>query len=75
MKVNGCVTFWNDCGPFAATVCETLKLNGPGKQVAQIAKIKSLTQRITHKKQMIFLIFLKFIYIPASVTKFNVSWA
>ncbi|XP_076088640.1 carnosine synthase 1-like [Mytilus galloprovincialis] len=50
LAVDGCVTFWEDCGPLAATVCETLKLNGPGKQAAQIAKMKSWTQNVLRTK-------------------------
>ncbi|CAC5390296.1 CRNS1 [Mytilus coruscus] len=48
--VDGCVSFWEDCGPLAATVCETLKLNGPGKQAAQIAKMKSWTHNVLRRK-------------------------
>ncbi|CAC5423555.1 CRNS1 [Mytilus coruscus] len=50
LTVDGCVTFWEDCGPLAATVCETLKLNGPGKQAAQIAKMKSWTHNVLRRK-------------------------
>ena len=39
-----CVTFWEDCGPLAAVLCESLALiGGAGACAARIAKKKSLT--------------------------------
>ena len=39
-----CLTFWEDCGPLAAVLCESLALiGGAGACAARIAKKKSLT--------------------------------
>ena len=46
IAVNGCVTFWEDCGPLAATICDLLGLHGPGQQAADIAKMKSHTHDV-----------------------------
>ncbi|VDH96479.1 carnosine synthase [Mytilus galloprovincialis] len=50
IDVDGCVTFWEDCGPLAATICDMLKLNGPGKRPALIAKRKSWTQNVLRSR-------------------------
>ena len=42
--VDGCLTFWEDCGPLAAYICKILGLNGNDCNAALIAKTKSLTQ-------------------------------
>ncbi|CAC5368312.1 CRNS1 [Mytilus coruscus] len=50
LVVDGCVTFWEDCGPLAATICDMLKLNGPGKRPAHVAKKKSWTQNVLRSR-------------------------
>jgi len=47
IAVDGCVTFWEDCGPLAALVCELLSLNGASYRAAQAAKKKSATQQVS----------------------------
>ena len=46
IDINGCITFWEDCGPLSATISAKLNLRGPGEDAACIAKKKSWTQRI-----------------------------
>jgi carnosine synthase len=46
ITVDGCVTFWEDCGPLAALICDLLNFNGPGFRAAQTAKKKSATQQV-----------------------------
>jgi hypothetical protein len=50
LTIDGCVTFWEDCGPLAATICDLLHLSGPGQQAAEIAKKKSWTHAILRTK-------------------------
>lgn len=50
IHVDGCLTFWEDCGPLAASICELLSLRGPGEQAARVAKKKSLTHQTLLKK-------------------------
>jgi carnosine synthase len=55
--VDGCVTFWEDCGPLAALICDLLDFNGPGFRAAQIAKKKSATQQVNSRlKTLPFLV-------------------
>ena len=42
--MDGCLTFWEDCGPLAANICNILDLIGNDCNAAFIAKTKSLTQ-------------------------------
>ncbi|KAJ8320837.1 hypothetical protein KUTeg_002424 [Tegillarca granosa] len=44
--LDGCVTFWEDCGPLAAIICTKLRLNGAGEAGARNAKNKTLTQKL-----------------------------
>lgn len=44
ITVDGCVTFWDDCGPLAALICELMHLNGAGYSGARTAKQKTATQ-------------------------------
>ncbi|XP_052234453.1 carnosine synthase 1-like isoform X2 [Dreissena polymorpha] len=44
ISVEGCLTFWEDCGPLAALVSELLQLKGNTYKAASIAKTKSRTQ-------------------------------
>lgn len=50
--INGCITFWEDCGPLAAAICTKLNLRGPGENGACIAKKKSLTQNFLAAKTL-----------------------
>ena len=49
-QVDGCLTFWEDCGPLAANICKRLGLTGNDCNVALIAKTKSLTQAALRDK-------------------------
>lgn len=44
--IDGCLTFWEDCGPLAAMICDQLRLYGAGLAGAQRAKNKSLTHEL-----------------------------
>ncbi|XP_052224633.1 carnosine synthase 1-like isoform X1 [Dreissena polymorpha] len=44
ISVDGCLTFWEDCGPLAALVSELLQLKGNTYKAAYMAKMKSSTQ-------------------------------
>ncbi|XP_064613939.1 carnosine synthase 1-like isoform X2 [Liolophura sinensis] len=46
LTIDGCVTFWEDCVPLTAMICEKLSLTGAGVQGAINAKTKSLTQKV-----------------------------
>jgi carnosine synthase len=50
LNIDGCVTFWEDCGPLAAKISDLLHLNGPGQHAAEIAKKKSWTHAILRTK-------------------------
>ena len=43
VEPDGCCTFWEDCGPLAALICDTLHLEGAGWTGACIAKKKTST--------------------------------
>lgn len=43
-ELDGCCTFWEDCVPLAARICDMLDLDGIGLKGAMIAKKKSSTQ-------------------------------
>jgi len=51
LDLDGCLTFWEDCGPLAAMVAEELSLQGAGVQGAINAKSKSLTQKVLSNKK------------------------
>ena len=57
LTIDGCVTFWEDCGPLAATICDLLHLNGPGQHAAEIAKKKFGPMRYCGPRQAISPIF------------------
>ncbi|XP_033728500.1 LOW QUALITY PROTEIN: carnosine synthase 1-like [Pecten maximus] len=48
--VDGCCTFWEDCGPLAAHICDKMKYTGVGLQGALIAKKKSSTQQLLSER-------------------------
>ncbi|XP_052233394.1 carnosine synthase 1-like isoform X2 [Dreissena polymorpha] len=50
ISVDGCLTFWDDCGPLAALVSELLKTKGNTYKAAYMAKTKSLTQAHLRKR-------------------------
>lgn len=46
IEIDGCITFWEDCGPLSATISSKLKLRGAGEQASRIAKKKSSAHRL-----------------------------
>ncbi|XP_060084792.1 carnosine synthase 1-like isoform X2 [Ylistrum balloti] len=48
--VDGCCTFWEDCGPLAANICDKMKYCGAGLRGALIAKKKSSTQHLLRQR-------------------------
>ncbi|KAK3602003.1 hypothetical protein CHS0354_024783 [Potamilus streckersoni] len=50
IKVDGCVTFWEDCVPLTAIMCQLLNLTGSGESGAKNAKNKSSTFAVLRKK-------------------------
>ncbi|KAL3855356.1 hypothetical protein ACJMK2_014571 [Sinanodonta woodiana] len=50
MKVDGCLTFWEDCVPLAAKMCNLLNLTGPSVRGAMNAKNKSSTLSVLRKR-------------------------
>ena len=54
--MDGCVTFWEECGPLAAHICDKLGLSGAGLQLqaALTARSKSKTQHtLLSRKELI----------------------
>lgn len=49
--VDGCCTFWEDCGPLAARICSLMGYHGAGLQGALIAKKKSSTQQLLRERK------------------------
>ncbi|KAL3855360.1 hypothetical protein ACJMK2_014575 [Sinanodonta woodiana] len=49
-KVDGCLTFWEDCVPLAAKLCKLFNLKGPSIMGAMNAKNKSSTLSMLRKK-------------------------
>ncbi|XP_056016252.1 carnosine synthase 1-like isoform X1 [Ostrea edulis] len=45
ISIDGCCTFWEDCGPLAALINERMCLTGAGVESAKIAKKKSKTHQ------------------------------
>ncbi|KAL3855357.1 hypothetical protein ACJMK2_014572 [Sinanodonta woodiana] len=50
MKVDGCVTFWEDCVPLTAIMCQLLNLTGPSVFGAMNAKHKNATLSVLRKR-------------------------
>ncbi|OWF52029.1 carnosine synthase 1-like [Mizuhopecten yessoensis] len=48
--VDGCCTFWEDCGPLAANICDKMHYSGASLQGALIAKKKSSTQQLLRQR-------------------------
>lgn len=48
--LDGCVTFWEDCGPLAAYICSILSLSGTSIEGALVAKKKSSTLQVLASK-------------------------
>lgn len=46
INIDGCCTFWEDCGPLAAIISEKLDLYGAGVKGAKAAKKKSKTHQV-----------------------------
>jgi len=44
LLIDGCITFWEDCGPLAAHINDLMGLGGPSLRGALAAKKKSSTQ-------------------------------
>ncbi|KAK3586588.1 hypothetical protein CHS0354_027723 [Potamilus streckersoni] len=50
IDINGCVTFWEDCVPLAAIMCQLLDLTGPSVRGAMNATNKSSTLSVLRKR-------------------------